>query len=352
MSEGIVQKKIKINRVETIYNYVNQVINVYVNNTYRLQTDVITSSKSYSIPSHYGNVYVRCFGGGGGGALCAGGGGGWMNNGEFNLSNGTTVQITIGTGGGKGQAGGTTSFGTYLSANGGGAGYRTSVYVRPTRKWYWHGGDGGSGGGAGEYDDDQGWGGDGYQFGGGGASGKAGNGGPWGGAGGYATSGIYAGINTIGWTNVAVYENRSYVTGNGKDGTKPNSSCRGPAGKGGFGGAGGNCGGSDAVGSSGSGGGGGYAAKGGDGGDSAGGGGGGFGKGGNGGDGGYVNPGGGGGYGRGAQYCEYNLGHGKNMTWYTAGYGGGGAGSFRTFASSNYSNGGNGICIVQYYKKV
>lgn len=125
--------------------------------------------------------------------------------------------------------GGTTFFGDYLSANGGGAGYRTSVYVRPIRKWYWHGGDGG---------------------------------------------------------------------------------------------------------------------------DSAGGGGGGFGKGGNGGDGGYVNPGGGGGYGRGAQYCEYNLGHGKNMTWYTAGYGGGGAGSFRTFASSNYSNGGNGICIVQYYKKV
>lgn len=72
-----------------------------------------------------------------------------------------------------------------------------------------------------------------------------------------------------------------------------------------------------------------------------------FGGGGSGGD----CAGGGGGYGRGAQYCEYNLGHGKNMTWYTAGYGGGGAGSFRTFASSNYSNGGNGICIVQYYKK-
>ena len=33
-------------------------------------------------------------------------------------------------------------------------------------------------------------------------------------------------------------------------------------------------------------------------------------------------------------------------------WGGGGAGSFRMFASNNYSNGGNGVCIVQYYKKV
>ena len=345
MSEAIIKKKTKINRVETIYNYINQVINVYVNNTYRLQTDVITSNTSYSIPSHYGNIYVRCFGGGGGGAQCAGGGGGWMNNGEFNIPNGTSVSITIGAGGRypigfakNGTAGGTTSFGTYLSANGGEGGKNDS------RNDKYVGGNGGSGGGGANYEDQSGYGGTGYQFGGGGggAKGSGGSGGTWGGRGGYAVNGT----NTIGWKNVAVDENRSYITGYGRRGTGNGA---GAPGGGGFGGNGGN------TNYPGGGGGGGYGAKGGNGGSHAGGGGGGFGSKGAGGDGGYVNPGGGGGYGRGAQYCEYKLGPGNNMTWYTAGYGGGGAGSFSEVYFYNYTNymlGGSGVCIVQYYKKV
>lgn len=216
-----------------------------------LMTEVYTSSTMWLVPSNAVNneFSVRIFGGGGGGMaqdiqadVTAAGGGGWMNNSTLILEPGGLIFIEIGSGGdqltysGMGYnnvntSGGTTSFGIYLSANGGRGGSPIG------------GGSGGSGGG--------GWnsGGTGYQFGGGGSEyGVGGNGGPWGG--------------------------------------------------------------------------------------------------------GYVNPGGGGGYGRGAQYCEYNLGHGKNMTWYTAGYGGGGAGSFGMFGSSNYCNGGNGICIVQYYKKV
>lgn len=130
-----------------------------------LRTDLIQTNQTWTVPSGIkGNLSVRIFGGGGG---CCGGGG-WMNNGEIALNAGSSVSITIGAGGKNINSGGTTSFGSYLSANGGGAGngYR--------------GGNGGSGGG---------WGGTGFQFGGGGGSiyigsTSGGNGGMWGGGGG------------------------------------------------------------------------------------------------------------------------------------------------------------------------
>ena len=150
-----------------------------------LRTETITGSTTWVVPSAIrSNISVRIFGGGGGGNR-GGGGGGWMNNGEFNIAGGTSIQITIGSGGnrnggssGGGTTGGTTSFGTWLSANGG-EGDRGN-----------NGGNGGSGGG--------GWGtggGTGYQFGGGGSGSEisdgdkdyaavCGNGGTWGGGGG------------------------------------------------------------------------------------------------------------------------------------------------------------------------
>lgn len=42
-----------------------------------------------------------------------------MASGSFNVGVNESVNVTIGRGGGEKQSGGTTSFGTYLSANGG-----------------------------------------------------------------------------------------------------------------------------------------------------------------------------------------------------------------------------------------
>ena len=143
-----------------------------------LRTEIITTNLNWIVPqSIKGNLIVRLFGGGGPGNMSdgsyrvqssLGGGGGWMNNKELNIAKGTSIPISIGVGGRGRKAGGTTSFGTYLSANGGGAATTD------------RGGDGGSGGGGG---------GIGYQFGGGGGTIwytaiNGGDGGMWGGGGG------------------------------------------------------------------------------------------------------------------------------------------------------------------------
>ena len=142
-------------------------------------TETITGSTTWTVPKTIkGNVKVLIFGGGGSGMsrgedyVAGGGGSGWMNNGEFSIAGGTQIPITIGNGGSTGEAsGGTTSFGTYLSANGGGGGSGSSMSK--------YGGSGGAGGGG---SDGAGYG---FQFGGGGSSlGYGGDGGTWGGGGG------------------------------------------------------------------------------------------------------------------------------------------------------------------------
>ena len=139
-----------------------------------LRTETFTGSTDWVVPNRIrGNIKVLVYGAGGGRTSNCGGGGGWMNNGEFNIPGGTNIHIEIGNGGSN-QAGGTTSFGSYLSANGGEAGSR---YL---------GGSGGSGGG-GSFDrtiSAMFKGGDGYQFGGGGGGENGGNGGQYGGGGG------------------------------------------------------------------------------------------------------------------------------------------------------------------------
>ena len=142
-------------------------------------TETITGSTTWTVPKTIkGNISVLIFGGGGSGLspnsdnVCGGGGSGWMNNGEFSIAGGTQIPITIGNGGSlAGQSGGTTTFGTYLSANGGvNGGYSLMRF---------YGGSGGAGGGG---SDD---GGTGYQFGGGGGKFRSGGrGGTWGGGGG------------------------------------------------------------------------------------------------------------------------------------------------------------------------
>lgn len=260
--------------------------------TFVLTTKTFTSNTSWVVPNHNGPVSVRIFGGGGGGAM-GGGGGGWMNNGDLTLANRSSVQITIGDGGqwgsdgvaGHAKSGGTSSFGTWMSANGGGgAGHAGTSSSRGH-----YGGSGGSGGGGPTS------GGTGYQFGGGGAGTYIGQGGPWGGNGGTSEIAAENGINTMSMSSIPAND-RGYGRGAGLRG-----------------------------------GGGGYGANGGDPGRGSRypGGGGGWGKSANGGEG-YNGAGGGGGGG---------YGKGGDSGW-DGSYGGGGGSS---------ANGGKGICIVQYY---
>lgn len=131
--------------------------------------EIISSNVVWKMPKSVANntVHVRIFGAGGCGTNEKSsdiftGGSGWMNNDYIKLTPGEKVNITIGTTNVKqwnANAGGTSSFGTHLTAPGG-SGY----------------GSGGAGGIEG----------DGYQFGGGGSCywNNPGDGGPWGGGGG------------------------------------------------------------------------------------------------------------------------------------------------------------------------
>jgi len=312
---------------------------------YILTTEFITHNDRFVVPEAKNQSFdVRIFGGGGSGMYtlngiwgAGGGGGGWMNNDIFTLTEGTVIPIIIGKGGKldvdssyainhisntsindayfiNGYSGGITSFGTYLSANGGEGG-RLSSGPKV------NGGNGGSGGGGGRTN---GKGGTGYQFGAGGGSYKS-NGGIWGG-----NSGSN-GINVSTWTN---------VIGNARGTGISLNAGSNWGGGGGFGGNGGVY----------LGGGGGYG-----------------GNGGNGNNVGYAG-GGGGGFGDGGDgICIANNGKNtaNNSLYYVSEgkYGGGGgglvdiggiSGSMR-YPSSGIrlaSLGGDGICIIQYYKKV
>ena len=155
---------------------------------YTQKTVIINTTQTWKVPKAKGqNFAVRIFGGGGGEGNRSGGGGGNMSNTTLKLNEGDFVQVTIGNGGSYGVNGGTTSFGTYLSATGGECGSPKGAYDP-------NGGNGGTGGGtAGQ----GGIGGSGT-YGGGGGGWIGGNGGTYGGGGaGYNKGGISLG----GWGN-------------------------------------------------------------------------------------------------------------------------------------------------------
>ena len=384
-----------------------------IGSAYTLKTDIIESTENWVVPKAKDQKFmVRIFGGGSAGQgyydyaknnkitngnsylmqTQLGGCGGMMNNSELILEEGTTIPITIGPGGNNGQSsdvGGVTSFGTYLSANGG---LSTYVYVSAqdsknegvSSSGYYIIAGGSSGGGS-------------YfagptsryaynaparhaiQFGGGGCGG---NGGTYGGGGSAAAAfnivnpkqsseldiyggGIIQGGKSYDYLNsgkqisgVFYYNRNGYgyggngllymnnnrddtnIKSNATNGTKTNNGSGIHVTNNGGGGGYGGCGGYNIGG-----GGGGYDSNGGNGyynyitRDQSvstisritiyGGGGGGYGKGGYGGDATENGPGGGGGYGPG--------GAGGSDGSYGAGGGGFG------------TNGGNGICIIQYY---
>ena len=307
---------------------------------YTFTTEIIEASQQYTVPTGIkdNQIFVRIFGGGGSGCCRrvedqfeetydakAGGGGGWMNSGFVDVIPGNVIPITIGGGGAMasgynshGAAGGTSSFGTYLSASGGtGATWRDNdIYA----------GNGGAGGGAFApiYAEMNAYGGIGYQFGGGGASSwqtaQFGTGGSMGGNGANGNSRSNKivtpaenGINTISIINESDVYNADGI-GYGIAGGNTNRYNAG--GGGGYGANGGyNCGG-----------GGGYGAAG---------------YGGNG----MFNDtaGGGGSYGHGGSW--------STSSWIMPTYGGGGYGTCGYRDSTHNSAGASGVCILQYYKK-
>ena len=335
------------------------------------KSEIFQMDGTFTVPVGITSVSVRIFGGGGMGRNNRGGGGGHMNYGVFDVTPGQKIPVTIGLGGGQAGnssvTGGTSSFGTLISAAGG-----TEA-------------DGGSGGGSGN-----------TSFGGGNASYGGGGGGcGYGGytsnsAGNWNSPGGNGGTYGGGGGSGGYYTSRNNTTGTGGSGGKGganggNGGTKGTSGSSGVNttslnleftgtGSGGKSGSSysgNYYASGGSGGGGGYGGQGGRGGNAAvygssptsGGGGGGGGYGGAGGKGGngnngynYSSTGGGGGGGYGGAGGAGSFG--SSLSGY--GGGGGGYGAYGTGGTGtaaggvaaggggNGGIGGNGICIVTY----
>lgn len=321
-------------------------------------TEIITENMTWTVPEVDGTVKVRLFGGGAGGSggktggvsitmyyTGEGGGGGHMAVRDLSLKYGDKIPITIGKGGTAGVntseasssriggTGGTTSFGTYLSVqggsgvNGGTGGGGGTVYT------YTRGGNASYGGGgsgvrvvSGTWGEFYGSGGNGGTYGGGGAGGSDSTPGGTGRNGTFTASNQYAGGYSANATSSRA------GAGQNTTGLKLDFTGEGKAGSdGGGGGYGGN----------GNAGGGGYGADGGtrSGSGYRGGGGGGGGYGGNGGNGDVNGGGGGGGYGL--------QGHGADAT-HTAGYAAGGCGGNGANKIAPKA-GGDGICILTYW---
>lgn len=299
----------------------------------KLITEIITTSKSWVCPSGVTSINVRLFGGGSSGNSGyyssdinayggCGGCGGRMNTGALSVVPGTSYPVTIGRGGTPGRNGGTTSFGTLLSApgggtssggSGGGAGSAEAYGMTENGLNATYGGAGGGGAHFNGGSDEPSRGGDntdyGYDGGAGARNGaeKRGGGGAGSGGNGRAATSSKAGSG-----------------GTGRSGALGGTS----SGYGGAGGGGYGAGADGGNGGSAGGGGGGYSAPGGKGGSNGGGGGGGYG------------PDGAGGAGGSRAGSDGGI---------AAGGGGGGY-----TASTDYDggNGGNGICIITYYMEV
>lgn len=116
-------------------------------NAVKTKTEIFTVSGQWTAPAGVTSAYVLVYGAGGHGGSsgtsggAAGGGGGHMKAQTVTVEPGRAYPVTIGTAGSG--TGGASSFGTLLSANGGGKGGNGSGSTGG------NGGNGGSGGGAG-----------------------------------------------------------------------------------------------------------------------------------------------------------------------------------------------------------
>jgi len=126
---------------------------VYSNNVLIPTVQEFASSGTWTKPTALAYILVKAWGGGGSGASdddhgATGGGGGCYMEKTFKAASlGATETVTIGNGGAAatdtniGNAGGTTTFGSLLSAYGGGGGYILSNTIDD---WAYSGGEGGT----------------------------------------------------------------------------------------------------------------------------------------------------------------------------------------------------------------
>lgn len=129
-------------------------------------TQTFTSSGTFTVPAGVSLIKVTVVGGGGGGgggyqasnysnAGGGTGGGGGVAVGYVSVTPGSTHTVTIGAGGAgtnswsNGSAGGTSSFGSVLSATGGGGGLRAAPFSCGENSCASTGGNGSVGGGSG-----------------------------------------------------------------------------------------------------------------------------------------------------------------------------------------------------------
>lgn len=333
----------------------------------QIVTELIATTQEWTVPSTVRSIMVTVFGAGGAARYGTAGNGGNMASGTFDVTPGEKYTITIGSGasGDSYNSGGSSSFGTLLSASGGATA---------------GGGKGGGNGGAAGSKTDKGtYGGNGGVFGKDGSQGTntVGMGLEFEGSGSGGSKGVknnnaYSSVRAGGGGSGGYGGNGGRGGDTGSDGKTPNEvtvngGSGGNAGGGGYGAPGGDggnggTGGSDhgcTGGDGGHGGGGGYGAPGGAGGRGGNGGtrylyeG---GKGGNGGGGGYGPDGAGGKGGNGGGGYGGNGGNGGNggiaAGGGAGGYGGGhidedtGTGTLGDTGSGG--SGGNGICIIRY----
>ena len=213
---------------------------------WQTKSEIITTNGYFTVPKAKDQEFhVRLFGGGGGASSSgSGGGGGNMNNDTLILNQLESIQVSIGKGGSLGSVGGTTAFGSYLSATGGkygngstggdggtgGGGYSDSNSKLNIIYSAGHGGNATYGGGGGG--DDMGYGQDDWVY-----YNKGGLGGKYGGNGRRGGGGYSSGTNTIGMPNLDfVGEGKAYGGGGGYGGSGGN----GYGGGGGYGADGGN----------------------------------------------------------------------------------------------------------------
>ena len=253
-----------------------------------VKSAIYTETGSWTVPANVTSATVFVMGGGGGAggnltydssytSFGGGGGAGRLKKQQLTITPGQSITVTIGAGGaagvdrtgsgssgGIGSNGGTTSFGTLLSATGGNGGDGGST---PASGGGGNGGAGSAGGGGGACSGSGGSGGDGDYCGGGGAASsssgaKGGNGGIYGGGGGAmsgtrASGGQYGGAGGVTASNLSAVAGTNTTSmsldfiGEGKAGTNgitENATTErygGGAGGGGYGGNGGNGGNGD-----------------------------------------------------------------------------------------------------------
>lgn len=132
------------------------------------QVRIFTASGTWTVPQGVGKVRVRMWGGGGGFwpnvSQTSASGGGFALRAIYDLTGVTSVAVTVGAGGGSGTIGGTSSFGSYVSATGGQSGAASAVITPGTGV----GGDINTSGGSGVVANQAGGGGAGNLFGNGG----------------------------------------------------------------------------------------------------------------------------------------------------------------------------------------